>query len=93
MKLLFDSCISIKVSERLPREGFDASSVLGWPRDPGDREIMRKAYAEQRSIVTLDKDFGELAVLHDEPHYGIVRLVDLSTRQQEEAVREVIETC
>jgi predicted nuclease of predicted toxin-antitoxin system len=29
-------------------------------------------------VVTLDKDFGELAVAFARPHAGIVRLVDIS---------------
>ena len=31
------------------------------PSDPGDEAIMRIAHAENRVLVTLDKDFGELA--------------------------------
>ena len=34
------------------------------------------------SLVTLDKDFGELAIVHGQHHAGILRLVNLSTRQQ-----------
>jgi predicted nuclease of predicted toxin-antitoxin system len=32
--------------------------------------------------VTLDKDFGELAVVHRQTHAGIVRLVGFSAREQ-----------
>ena len=52
------------------------------PEDPGDLELLRRAHAEQRVLVTLDKDFGELAVVKGEPHSGIVRLVDFSARLQ-----------
>ena len=33
--------------------------------------------ADGRVLVTLDKDFGELAILHGVAHAGIVRLVGL----------------
>jgi predicted nuclease of predicted toxin-antitoxin system len=33
-------------------------------------------------LVTLDKDFGELAVREGRPHSGIVRLVDISATSQ-----------
>jgi len=33
-------------------------------------------------LVTLDKDFGELAIVRRTPHSGILRLVALSTGQQ-----------
>ena len=32
--------------------------------------------------LTLDKDFGELAVVHGQPHAGILRLVILSAAHQ-----------
>jgi predicted nuclease of predicted toxin-antitoxin system len=32
--------------------------------------------------VTLDKDFGELAIVRGLPHSGILRWVDISARQQ-----------
>ena len=33
-------------------------------------------------LVTLDKDFGELAVVHRIPHSGILRFVNLAARGQ-----------
>lgn len=35
----------------------------------------------KRILVTLDKDFGELAVLRNLPHCGIIRIVGFSVRQ------------
>ena len=40
--------------------------------------------------MTLDKDFGELAVLHQQPHAGIVRLVSWSAKQQAQACLDVL---
>jgi predicted nuclease of predicted toxin-antitoxin system len=34
------------------------------------------------TIVTQDKDFGELAIFRGVPHFGIVRLVNFSATQQ-----------
>lgn len=77
MKLLFDSCMSLAVADELRREGVDVIWVGDWPEDPGDPAILRRAHAEGRVLITLDKDFGELAVVHQYPHAGIVRLVDV----------------
>jgi predicted nuclease of predicted toxin-antitoxin system len=52
------------------------------PADPGDVQILDQAYREQRVLVTLDKDFGELAIVRGLPHCGIVRLVNIPARQQ-----------
>ena len=53
-----------------------------WPEDPGDEEILAQAHLEGRVLVTLDKDFGELAIVRRMPHSGVVRLVNLSARRQ-----------
>lgn len=61
-----------------------------WTEDPGDREILRRAHREGRILVTLDKDFGELAVIRGEAHSGIIRLVGFSARAQATACEEVV---
>ncbi len=33
-------------------------------------------------LITLDKDFGELAIIRRLPHAGIIRLVNIPARQQ-----------
>lgn len=53
-----------------------------WDKDPGDKEILQFAFNEKRILVTLDKDFGELAILNDQPHSGIIRLVNIATHDQ-----------
>ena len=46
--------------------------------------ILQRAHREGRVLVTLDKDFGELGVLRDPPHSGIVRLVNFRAGKQGE---------
>ncbi len=41
--------------------------------------------------MTLDKDFGELAIVHKAPHSGIIRLVNLGARQKASACLRVID--
>lgn len=64
-----------------------------WEKDPGDAEILAHAHRERRVLVTLDKDFGELAVVRRIPHSGIVRLVGFAAREQGQACGEVLERC
>ena len=82
MKILLDSCVWGGVRQALADTGHDVVWCGDWARDPGDDEIMAQAYQEGRVLVTLDKDFGTLALLHGRPHAGILRLVNLSTQQQ-----------
>ena len=82
MKVLLDTCVWGGVRKPLVDAGHDVVWAGEWPEDPGDEEILGRARQESRVLVTLDKDFGELAIVRGQPHRGIVRLVALSTLQQ-----------
>jgi predicted nuclease of predicted toxin-antitoxin system len=62
--------------------GHDVTWVGDWEFDPGDDEVLARAYSERRVLVTLDKDFGELVVVQDRPHAGIIRLVGFTAGEQ-----------
>lgn len=82
MKLLLDSCVWGPSRQALEVAGHDVVWSGDWDRDPGDEEILARAYREGRILVTLDKDFGELAIVRGAPHTGIIRLVGFAARQQ-----------
>jgi len=82
VKLLLDTCISGGTVAPLKAAGHDVIWAGDWAADPGDEEILALAYEEGRILITLDKDFGELALVHGHAHAGIIRLVVLSTSQQ-----------
>lgn len=82
MKLLLDNCVWNKSREDLAAAGHDVIHAGDWPEDPDDEELLRRAYSEGCVLVTLDKDFGELAIVQAQPHAGIVRLVEIPARRQ-----------
>jgi len=82
MKLLLDACVWGGARQELKAAGHDVVWAGEWPTDPGDEEILARAHREGRVLVTLDKDFGELAVVYRISHSGILRLVNLSARRQ-----------
>lgn len=69
----------------------DAEWCGDWPRDPGDEAVLAHAHAQERTLITLDKDFGALVVAKGLPHAGIVRLVGLSLAMQGQVLLEVIQ--
>jgi predicted nuclease of predicted toxin-antitoxin system len=91
MKLLLDTCVWGGACKDLRASGHDVVWAGEWPEDPGDDEILHRAHKENRVLVTLDKDFGEMVIVHRVPHSGIIRLVNLGARQQARACMRVID--
>ncbi|MDQ7826681.1 MAG: DUF5615 family PIN-like protein [Candidatus Eremiobacteraeota bacterium] len=90
MRVLLDTCVWGGALTRLESSGIDAEWTGRWQKDPGDYEILAYAHKEERVLVTLDKDFGEIAVLRDIPHHGIVRLVNIPARLQADICIKVL---
>jgi predicted nuclease of predicted toxin-antitoxin system len=90
VKLLLDTCVWGGACEQLRDLGHDVIWAGDWLEDPGDEEILARAHREGRILVTLDKDFGELAIVRGTPHSGIIRLVEVSARQQAPVCQHVL---
>ena len=90
MKVLLDSCVSGQVGDVLRREAHDVIWAGDWPSDPGDEAILRLAAAEERVVITIDKDFGELAVLKGMLHAGLIRLVGFRAGEQGSAAARLL---
>ena len=90
MKVLLDTCVWGGAKADLQAAGHDVAWTGDLTQDPGDEEILALAHREQRVLVTLDKDFGELAIRRNLPHYGIVRLVNISACQQGAICQQVL---
>lgn len=90
MKVLLDACVWGGAASVLTNAGHDVEAVADWPQDPGDTEILRGAFDSSQVVITIDKDFGELAVVRRLPHRGIVRLVGFSAERHGVIAAEVL---
>ena len=90
IKLLLDTCVYGKAKPDLEAKGFDVVWAGDWPEDPGDTEILKRAHESGRILVTLDKDFGELAILYGQPHGGIVRLTQCSALMHGQVTEQIL---
>jgi predicted nuclease of predicted toxin-antitoxin system len=91
MKLLLDACVWGSAAEVVRAAGHDVVWAGEWPEDPGDDEILIIARQQQRVVVTLDKDFGELATVRGYLHCGIIRLVNQAATRQAAVCLRVLE--
>ena len=80
----------MRLAEWLRNDGHDVLEALTLGPDPGDRSLLELAESENRILITIDTDFGELIYLHDVPHSGLVRLPDVPAEQRIALVSELI---
>lgn len=75
LRLLFDQMLDVEVAERLTELGHDVLRVaeVGMAREDDD-QILDRAIAENRILVTLDEHFGDWTVLPLSHHPGVLRI-------------------
>lgn len=74
MRFLVDECTGPAIARWLQESGHDVFSVYDQARGSSDDEIVNMAFAENRILLTNDKDFGELIYRERRPHKGVVLL-------------------
>ena len=74
MRFLVDECTGPAVARWLREQNHDVFSVFEQQRGMDDDEVIPKAFAENRILVTNDKDFGEKIYRERRPHGGVVLL-------------------
>ena len=67
-----DECAGPLVAEWLRILEHDVISIHPDYKGMDDRDILRWANADNRILVTSDKDYGELVFREGEPHRGII---------------------
>lgn len=90
MKLLLDSCVSAKAAHAIREAGHDVVWAGDWPIDPGDESILNFAIDENRVLVTIDKDFGEIVIVKGRLHAGLIRIVGFRAAEQGAAVLQLV---
>jgi predicted nuclease of predicted toxin-antitoxin system len=69
-----DECAGPALAQWLIAQGHDVFSVYDEARGVSDDEVIQKAWAEDRIIITIDKDFGDLIFRDRHPHKGVILL-------------------
>ncbi len=75
MRFLVDECTGPAVARWLRSLGHDVYSVFDdESRGTDDADVIKKAYEEDRILITNDKDFGEIVFREGTLHHGIIFL-------------------
>lgn len=74
MRFLVDESTGPLVAQLLSELGHDVLSVYDEMRGAADEDVILRAAAEKRILVTNDKDFGEKVYRERRPHVGVVLL-------------------
>ena len=92
MRFLVDECTGPAVAQWLREQGHDVFSVYEEARGMDDRDVVRKAFVENRILITNDKDFGERIYRDRRPHRGVVllRLEDERAAVKIDVVRQLL---
>ena len=91
MKFLIDRCAGRHLADWLREQGHDVVESRERGVDPGDRVLLEWAAAEQRILVTIDKDFGQIVFSQQPPHSGLVRLPDVPASTRIALMRTLLE--
>ncbi|MDM8542593.1 DUF5615 family PIN-like protein [Desulfococcaceae bacterium HSG9] len=76
----------------MKHKGYDTKTVRNLDPQMDDEEIIRIAFAENRMIVTMDKDFGELVYHFSMKHSGILllRLEDATGSEKLKVIKNIM---
>jgi len=93
MRFLVDECTGPAVARWLRQRQHDVFSVYEEARGMDDDEIIQKAFAENRILITNDKDFGEKVYRERWPHKGVIllRLEDERAANKIDVLRRLLE--
>ena len=74
LRFLVDVGVGMGIEKYLRKEGYDTKAVREIDSRMEDEEIIRTAVRENRMVVTMDKDFGELVYHASMRHCGVLLL-------------------
>lgn len=74
-RFLLDQSADARLLLFLRERGYDATRIgRHYPAGLADEDVLAIAIAEDRVLITDDRDFGELVFVHRRPHGGVIYL-------------------
>lgn len=92
INFLIDVGVGKKVENYLDEQGFNVKAIRYIDPSMTDSNIIKLAFKEERVIITMDKDFGELVYHSSMDHSGIIllRLEDATGQEKLNIMKEIL---
>jgi len=90
MKLLANENLPLDVIEALRGAGYDVAWIRADSPGVDDTTVLARAVAEDRVLITFDKDFGELAFQQGLPATCGIILLRITIVSSQEAAKKII---
>lgn len=92
LRFLVDVGVGKGIERYLREEGYDTKAVRDTDPRMEDEEIIRTAVTENRMVITMDKDFGELVYHSSMEHSGVLllRLEDATGTEKSQVVKYIM---
>jgi predicted nuclease of predicted toxin-antitoxin system len=93
MKFIVDECVGTSVAKWFAESGYNVVSVYDSLQGADDAVVLQTAYAEERILVTSDKDFGDMIFRQQQKHWRVIllRLADERPFNKIKVIRQVLE--
>jgi predicted nuclease of predicted toxin-antitoxin system len=94
MRIVADENLAYRMIKALRNKGFEVISIEEDTPSIPDNNVLSVAVKENALLITEDKDFGDLVMLHKLPHKGILllRLSGMETDEKVIRTLDVIQT-
>lgn len=92
LRFIVDVGVGKGIEKYLTEEGYDTKAVRDIDPRIEDEEIIRTAVSENRIVITMDKDFGELVYHSSMKHSGVLllRLEDAVGSEKLQVVKHIM---
>ena len=93
LRFLIDVGVGKKVERWLHGRSYDVKCVRDVDARMPDKEILKIAVSDERIVITMDKDFGELVYNSGLPHGGVLllRLEDAKSDEKVKVLEKILE--
>lgn len=93
LRFLVDESVSGDVIEYLRSSGYDVVAIVEVAKGARDQVILIRAVNEERILITIDKDFGDLVFHSGQSHVGVLlfRLKDETGSNQVRVLSSVLD--